>query len=175
MYTISPLPEQWGCSPSQCPIPIPDSVKDNPKFCAILNQARKPSTSCLYRNTWKSFLKFTESKGITPVPSSLLTLLTFIMYLFNLGMAHSTIKVYISAIVAHQPPGSSSAKLFSHPTLKRFLRGLKNIRPPHHRELYLSGRFNSFLRHSQSCHSNRWQPTMKSHSQDSIPHNDYLS
>ena len=73
---------------------------------------------------------FTESEGLTPVPSSLSMILTFILYLFNFGLVHSTIKVYIAAIVAHQPPRSSSAKLFPHPTLKRFLKGLQNIHPP---------------------------------------------
>ena len=57
-------------------------------------------------------------------------MLTFILHLFNLGLSYSTIKVYISAIVAHQPSHSKSTKLFSHPTLKRFLRCLQNIRPP---------------------------------------------
>ena len=46
-------------------------------------------------------------------------------------MSHSTLKVYIAAIVAYQPSHLDAARLFSHPTLKKFFKGLRNIRPPH--------------------------------------------
>ena len=102
---------------------------DNPEFRKILDQEQKLSPVKLYENKWKSLIKYTQPKGMTPVPASLEIVLTFILHLFNLELSQSTLKVYVSAIVAQQPPGSQSAKLLSHPTLKRFMKGLQNIRP----------------------------------------------
>ena len=73
-----------------------DRMEDNPEFRTILDCTRKPSISRLYQGKWQSFIKFTQDQGLNLVPTSLKTILTFILHLFNLGLAHSTIKVYIS-------------------------------------------------------------------------------
>ena len=64
------------------------------------------------------------------MPVSLKTLLTFILHLFHLRLSHSALNVYISAVVDHQPSHSDSVRLFFHPTLKKFLKGLQNIHTP---------------------------------------------
>lgn len=56
----------------------------------------------------------------------------FLRHLFNSGLSHSTLKVYMAAIVANQPSDSPAAALFLHTTLKTFLKGVKNIRPRTH-------------------------------------------
>ncbi|KAJ7332577.1 hypothetical protein JRQ81_014757, partial [Phrynocephalus forsythii] len=45
------------------------------------------------------------------------------------GLPTSTLKVYIAAIAAHQPTHSEASSLFQHPTVKQFLKGLKNLCP----------------------------------------------
>ena len=84
----------------------------------------------LYSHKRSAFTKFAELRGFVTVPASLRTLLTLLRHLFDLGLEHSTLKVHISAIVSYQPVGSESSHLFSHPTVKKVLRGLQNIRPP---------------------------------------------
>lgn len=66
---------------------------------------------------------------LSPWPATLDSVLKFLLHLFNEGLSHSTFKVYLAAIITHQPQDSEVALLFRHPTLKKFLKGLKNIRP----------------------------------------------
>ena len=95
---------------------------------SVLEKARKPSTNTLYTYNWKNFCNYTSSNGFQPSPVSLSDLLHYLKHLFDLGLSVSTLKVYISAIVAHQPRNCDAAKS-SHPTLKLFLKGLSNLRP----------------------------------------------
>ena len=102
-------------------------MEDLPSIAMVLDKARKPSTKLLYFYKWRTFLTFAASQGLSIVLVLLDTLLTFLLHLFHLGLSHYTLKVYIYAIVTHQPPGSEASHLFSH---LRFLRGLQNIFPP---------------------------------------------
>ncbi|XP_078249919.1 uncharacterized protein LOC144589350 [Pogona vitticeps] len=128
-----PSSHHTGCGngvPSRSPHSPPHSVEDLPQIKEILDQSRKASTSTLYAYKWRSFIKFTDSKGLSPVPASLSTVLQFLRYLFDLKLSVATLKVYLSAIVSFQPRESPSSRLFSHPTVKAFLKGLSHIRPP---------------------------------------------
>ena len=108
-------------------------MEDTPDVMQVLLRARKPSTTLLYENKWKSFLKYTQDNNLPAIPVSLKTLLAYLLHLFSFGLSQSTLKVYLSAIMAHQPDDFPSSKLFSHPTVKKFLKGLNNIRPPQQR------------------------------------------
>ncbi|XP_078239075.1 12S rRNA N(4)-cytidine methyltransferase METTL15 isoform X1 [Pogona vitticeps] len=105
------------------------SLEDTPEVMQVLLRARKPSTTLLYENKWKSFLKYTHDNSLPAVPVSLKTVLTYLLHLFEFGLSQSTMRVYLSAIMAHQPDDSPSSKLFSHPTVKKFLKGLNNMCP----------------------------------------------
>ena len=109
------------------------SLEDTPKVMQVLLRACKTSTTLLYRNKWKSFLKYTHDNGLPAVPISLKTLLTYLFHLFKFGLSQSTLWVYLSAVMAHQPDDFPSSKLFSHPMVKKFLKGLNNIRPSQQR------------------------------------------
>ena len=106
------------------------SVEDIPEVKEVLDRSKKPSTSTLYSYKWKSFLKFTESRGLLPVPASLSTTLQFLRYLFDLKLSVATLRVYLAAVVSFQPKDSPSSRLFSHPTVKAFFKGLNHLRPP---------------------------------------------
>ena len=105
-------------------------VEDIPEIKEILDKSRKDSTSLLYGYKWKSFLKFTQARGLPSSPVDLSTLLQFLCYLFDFKLSISTLKVYIAAIVSFQPRGSPASRLFSHTTVKAFLKGLAHLRPP---------------------------------------------
>ena len=89
-------------------------MENSPSIAAVLDGARKPSTQLLYRYKWKTFSTFAASKGLSTTFATLETLLTFLLHLFYLGLSHSTLKVYVSAIVTHQTLDSDSTQLFSH-------------------------------------------------------------
>uniref|UniRef100_A0ABM5F2Z8 Uncharacterized protein n=1 Tax=Pogona vitticeps TaxID=103695 RepID=A0ABM5F2Z8_9SAUR len=125
----SPLSRPWPCPSPQRRLSQTFSLEDTPKVMWVLLRARKPSTTLLYENKWKSFLKYTHDNGLPSVPVSLKTVVTS-LHLFEFGLSQSTIQVYLSAIMAHQPDNSPSSKLFSHPTVKKFLKGLNNMCPP---------------------------------------------
>ncbi|KAJ7335336.1 hypothetical protein JRQ81_013277 [Phrynocephalus forsythii] len=95
----------------------------------VLGHARKQSTVTLYHHKWQAFLSFTCDHCLPTSPTSLDTLLRFLLLLFNRGLFISTLKVYIAAVVAHQPPDSEAADFFKHPTLKQFLQGARNLCP----------------------------------------------
>ena len=105
-------------------------MEDIPEIKEVLDKSRKDSTSSLYAYKWKSFLKFTQSRGLPSCPVDLSTLLQFVRYLFDFKLSISTLKVYIAAIVSFQTRGSTASRLFSHPTVKAFLKGLVHLRPP---------------------------------------------
>ncbi|XP_078240665.1 uncharacterized protein LOC144586384 [Pogona vitticeps] len=111
-------------------IPSPDRLEDLPEIKEILDKSRKPSTKSLYKYKWDNFVRFASSKDLQTSPVSLRTLLIYLRHLFDLGLSVSTLKVYAAAIIAHQPFGSHSARLFTHPSFKTFLKGLMNARPP---------------------------------------------
>ena len=85
--TIPSVTGQRGFPPSQCSVPSPDGLEDNPCLREGLDHARKPSTMCLYQGKWKAFTKFAQFKGMTTVPASLRTVLTFLLHLFSMGLA----------------------------------------------------------------------------------------
>ena len=130
--TLPASPPDAGCqshSPPGCSLPPPHSMEDPPLIQEVLRKARKPSTTMLYSYKWNNFCKYASYKGFQSRPVALPHLLTYLRHLFDMGLAVATIKVYLSAIVAHQPHSSDSARLFSHPKLKLFLKGLSNLRP----------------------------------------------
>ena len=127
--STSALPPQGQDLPSRPRLSSSHGLETGPAIEDVLNQAHQPSTLATYAQKWKSFCDFAEERGVSSCPTTLDTLLQFLLLLFHLGLSHSTLKVYISAIVAYQPPLSDAARLFQHPVLKRFLKGLHNMHP----------------------------------------------
>nr|XP_020638367.1 uncharacterized protein LOC110073471 [Pogona vitticeps] len=117
-------------STSRRELPPPSCVEDLPEIKEVLDKSKKKSTILLYKYKWNNFLCFATARNLQTSPVSLQALLLYLKHLFDLGLTLSTLKVYISAIVSFQPRDSESSRLFSHPTLKAFLKGLINIRPP---------------------------------------------
>lgn len=95
----------------------------------ILLAAREPSTRVLYSCKWNTFKRFASQHNLPIIPTNLDTLLTFLRHLFQQGLSQSTLKVYIAAIVSHQPQHSEVSSLFRNVMLKAFLNGLHNLRP----------------------------------------------
>lgn len=89
---------------------------------------RKPSTRMLYSYKWNIYRDFITSRGLPLIPTTMGALFAFLHHLFRQHLSNSTLKVYLAAKVAHQPPGSETS-LFRHSTLKAFLRRLQNIHP----------------------------------------------
>ena len=128
--TSSTIPSDSGRRPnlsSRPQLSTPYSVENSPTVAEVLDGARKPSTQLLYSYKWNAFTKFASSWKLPTVPVFLDTLLKFLCYLFDQGLAHSALKIY----VLYQPVGSETSHLFSHPTLKRFPRGLRNMHHLH--------------------------------------------
>lgn len=58
--------------------------------------------------------------------------LTFLLHLLDEGLSYSSLRIYLAAISVHHPP-QDSPSIFSHPLMKRFLRGLARSCPVLHR------------------------------------------
>ncbi|KAL0159551.1 hypothetical protein M9458_043276, partial [Cirrhinus mrigala] len=72
-------------------------------------QSRAPSTRKLYALKWKLFTSWCVDRQQDSVNCPVGTVLGFLQDRFSTGLAHSTLKVYVAAILAyHTPLGGSS-------------------------------------------------------------------
>ncbi len=97
-------------------------------------QSRAPSARKLYGLKCKLFTSWCGDRQLDPVWYSLVqisqigTVLEFLQACFSSGLTHSTLKVYMAAIVAyHAPLGGQSVG--TDPLVTRFLRGVIRLRP----------------------------------------------
>ncbi|KAL0147294.1 hypothetical protein M9458_057396 [Cirrhinus mrigala] len=92
-------------------------------------QSRAPSTRKLYALKWKLFTSWCGDHQQDPVNCPVGTVLEFLQDRLSAGLTHSTLKVYVAAIVAYHAPlgGLSVGK---DPLVTRFLRGALRLRPP---------------------------------------------
>ncbi|KAI2647838.1 Transposon Ty3-G Gag-Pol polyprotein [Labeo rohita] len=92
-------------------------------------QSRAPSTRKLYTLKWKLFTSWCGHRQQDPVNCPVGSVLEFLQSRLSAGLSHSTLKVYVAAIVAYHAPlgGLSVGK---DPLVTRFLRGALRLRPP---------------------------------------------
>ncbi|KAF7245508.1 G2/mitotic-specific cyclin-B [Varanus komodoensis] len=100
----------------------------HPEIQHIIDSALKPSTRKSYTAKWKHFSTFAESHSFSPLVSSIEQILQFLLELHHSGLKPSSVKVYTAAIAYYRGLVDGSP-LFSHPILKRFLKGLYNLNP----------------------------------------------
>lgn len=76
-----------------------------------------PSVNMLMNVTYLSFLQL---------------LMWFLLSFSICSKTGFPLRVYLAAIVAHQPAATDTSILFRHPMVKTLFKGLLNIHPPHH-------------------------------------------
>jgi len=64
----------------------------------FLTQGLAPSTITTYAAGKKKYTQFCTTSGLCPMPSSETTLILFASYLATGNIAHTTIKMYLSAV-----------------------------------------------------------------------------
>ncbi|KAJ7342034.1 hypothetical protein JRQ81_008429, partial [Phrynocephalus forsythii] len=116
-------------SPSRHSPSPTDGLEDSTLIFSIYVAARKPSTRKSYSSKWRRFLHYTSSHSYPHENPPLQVVLLFLLHLKKSGLSMSSLRVFLSAIVAHQPLDSPAATFFRHPHLKLFLRDLKNTFP----------------------------------------------
>lgn len=114
--------------------PFTDSMEDRShefslRVNDILLQSVKPSTRKSYNLKWSRFCKWVGDKTQDPTRASLNLILDFLIHLHDSGLSLSSLRVYLAALSAYHTK-IDSFSLFSHPTTKRFLRGMYNAHPP---------------------------------------------
>ena len=94
----------------------------------VMMGARAQSTSKLYAQKWSVFVDWCVERRIDPGSCAVEPVLEFLRSLFDKNRAASTIRVYAAAISAcHE--GFPKGPVFSHPYVKRFLKGCVRLRP----------------------------------------------
>ena len=101
--------------------------ENSPTIKHIVSQARKPSTKYSYSCNCKRFVHYAKSNRLSHHPPSPHTVLCFLLQLKEQSLCHSLHQVYLSATDVHQSKGSTASQFFQHPTLKKFMKGLRNI------------------------------------------------
>ena len=64
----------------------------------LINNSLAPSTRRVYASGQKRYLEFCRKGGLTPFPLAEDQLCTFVAYLMDEGLQHTSIKGYLSAI-----------------------------------------------------------------------------
>lgn len=114
--------------PPRSPVTTSNSVENPHSIEHILLAARKPSTRTLYAYKWNMFTQFTLSKALSLCHTTLEALLFCIIY----SSKASLIPPLRCMWPPHQPLETQVVSLFRHPTLKTFLKGIRNICPRLH-------------------------------------------
>ncbi|KAK2915176.1 hypothetical protein Q8A73_005770 [Channa argus] len=123
-------------SPSSAPAPVglaPERKRladqgFSPRVVATIQGARAASTTSSYVAKWSSFQRWCSERGVSASSCPLPRVLSFLQTLVDRGLSLSTVKTYAAAISScHEGFGDRS--VFSHPLLKRFLRGVRRQRP----------------------------------------------
>ncbi|KAI2652678.1 enzymatic polyprotein [Labeo rohita] len=91
-------------------------------------QSRAPSSRKLYALKWKPFTSWCGDCQQDSVNCPVGTVLRFLQVRFSTGLAHSTLKVYVAAILAYHAPLGGSSVCWN-PLVTRFLRGVLRPRP----------------------------------------------
>ena len=88
------------------------------------------ATRKTYQAGQRHYLEFCEQATIPPFPASESTLCRFMSVLANNGIAHSTIKAYLSATrQLHIAQGLPEPRMEKMPRLSQVLRGVRNTQP----------------------------------------------
>ncbi|KAI2665989.1 Transposon Ty3-G Gag-Pol polyprotein [Labeo rohita] len=83
----------------------------------------------LYALKWKLFTSWCGEHQQDPANCPVGTVLEFLQARFSTGLAHSTRKVYVAAILAYHAP-LGGIPVGRNPLVVRFLRGVLRLRPP---------------------------------------------
>lgn len=75
----------------------------------VLLGSRKPSIRTTYLAKWKRFACWASEHDVSPSRSSFKSILNYLLHLKQQGLAFSSIKVYLAAISAFQPPVNGNA------------------------------------------------------------------
>lgn len=119
-----------GCSQHPQRLLEVDGVAHNINFsepvAEILKNTRKLSTRKSYARKWQCYMNFLSSRS-TAV-SSLSSIFDFLLSLRVGGLSFSSVRVYMAAVLACHPL-IDGLTVFSHPSSKSFLKGLRNSFP----------------------------------------------
>ena len=102
----------------------------SPAVINTIQSARAASTASVYCSKWVAFARWCGEREVAPESCSVETILEFLQHLLDQGsgLAASTVKVYACAISAcHE--GFAKTTVFGHPLVKRFLTGVRRLRP----------------------------------------------
>ncbi len=92
-------------------------------------EARAPSTRRLYGQKWSVFLGWCSAHGLDLVSCDVSHMLTFLQELLDKGCTTSTLKVYVTAIVANHSLGAGQS-IGKNDLIVRFLKGVRRLNPP---------------------------------------------
>nr|XP_042702465.1 uncharacterized protein LOC122173017 [Chrysemys picta bellii] len=127
------LPGPGPLPPPQSGHPPFDSVADQgldveERRCSegvrhVLLESRKPSTRRAYLAKWSRFSRWAGEWGTSPVSALLQLILEYLLHLRTQGLAPSSVRVHLAAILAFHPL-VQGCSVFSHAMTRRFLKGL---------------------------------------------------
>ena len=103
----------------------------DPAFHLVADGWRK-STSRRYDAIWDCFKDFLHSRGISLNSINLNSVLSYLTFLFEKGLAYRTVCLHRSVLSMTLPPQDGIA-VGDHDLVKRLIKGIFHRRPPHRR------------------------------------------
>ena len=102
---------------------IPQEVRE------LLLAGNRPSTSATYQSAWNGWSSWCLERHLDPLESNMISILSFLEYLFSSGRAHSTVNVSRSMLSKTLPP-VDGMEIGKHPLIVRLMRAIYNKNPP---------------------------------------------
>lgn len=99
------------------------SLKFSERALSTMHDSRKPYTRLSHERKWNRFLRWLPLTLPLPSLAGLPFIFDFLLHLMDAGLSLSSLRVYLLAISAYHPEVDSHL-VFSHPLVKRFIRGL---------------------------------------------------
>ena len=95
----------------------------------ILDKTRRPGTTAAYDAAWRQWTRWCEQEQLDPVQTSVVHIINFLSSLFEKGRQYATINTYRSMLSAYHSE-IEGHKVGQHPTVREFMLGVFNGRPP---------------------------------------------
>lgn len=96
---------------------------------AVMQQARRKGTQSAYDSAWQKWVGWCSERDTHPFRAPMAALVNFLSSRLQDGLEYSTLNVYRSALSLYHPK-VDGYKIGQHPTVKEFMAGAFNVRPP---------------------------------------------
>ena len=101
----------------------------------VMGHAIRPRTKSVYKSAWSAYVRWCGERSVDPFQESVPVLLDYLTHLLQTRkLCYRSINVHRSAVSYHVQT-ATTAPLGSHPLVRKFMKGVFNLKPPQPRHI----------------------------------------